>query len=115
MKINRGVPWSSGGDCLALKLETYGLILIPTRGHWNGMGMGHVGRNQRIIWMHGHVGEWAYGNVPVLTEVSSPDPVHISLAGCPGLVEVTCGTCGLVHHCMWLHGGEGGEGGERGG
>ena len=49
MKINRGVPWSSGGDCLALKLETYGLILIPTRRHWNGMGMGHVGRNENII------------------------------------------------------------------
>ena len=32
-----------------------------------------------------------------LTEVSPPLPVHVSLAGCPGAVEVARGTCGLVH------------------
>ena len=56
-----------------------------------------------------------YGHVPVLTEVSSPDPGHISLASGSRLVEITCGTCGLIHYCMWLGGGRGGEKGRDGG
>jgi len=36
------------------------------------------------------------------TEVSPPYPVHVALAGCPRLVEVTWCTSRLVYNSRWL-------------
>ena len=50
-----------------------------------------------------------------LTEISPPDPGHVSLAGGTWFVEITCGTRGLIYNGMRLVGEGEGEGDGEGG